>query len=77
MPASRADPAGPLAQRERLERFERFVKAWCVTAMPGTKPFFTGLWAVMRLSVIPEQLGGAGGNRVEWEIDDAVFKEAA
>ncbi len=45
--------------------------------MPGTKPFFTGLWGVMRLSVVPENLGGAGGNRIEWEIDDAVFKEAA
>jgi len=45
--------------------------------MPGTIPFFEGLWAVMRLQVIPEQLGGAGGNNIEWEFDDAVFKEAA
>ncbi|KAI0093024.1 hypothetical protein BDY19DRAFT_921611 [Irpex rosettiformis] len=77
MPASRADPSGPLARKERLERFERFIRAWCVQGMPGTKPFFTGLWSVMRLSVLPENLGGAGGNRIEWEIDDAVFKEAA
>jgi len=45
--------------------------------MPGTKPFFEGLWAVMRLQVIPESLGGAGRSRIEWELDDAVFKEAA
>ena len=77
MPASRADPSGPHACKERLEKFERFVRAWCVPGMPGTKPFFTGLWAVMRLSVLPENLGGAGANRIEWEIDDAVFKEAA
>jgi len=31
----------------------------------------------MRLQVIPANLGGAGANRIEWEFDDAVFKEAA
>ena len=31
----------------------------------------------MRLQVIPDKLGGAGKFRIEWEIDDAVFKEAA
>ncbi|EMD37334.1 hypothetical protein CERSUDRAFT_114012 [Gelatoporia subvermispora B] len=77
MPHSRADPGGPLARKERFERFERFVKTWCTTGMPGTKPFFQGLWAVMRLQIVPEHLGGAGGYRIEWEIDDAVFKEAA
>lgn len=35
------------------------------------------LWALMRLQVIPEDLGGAGRNRIDWEFDDAVFKEAA
>jgi len=29
------------------------------------------------LQVIPENLGGAGAYRIEWEFDDAVFKEAA
>jgi hypothetical protein len=62
---------------DRFERFERFVRTWCTAGMPGTQPFFEGLWAVMRLQVIPEQLGGAGGNKIEWEFDDAVFKEAA
>lgn len=45
--------------------------------MPGTKPFFESLWAIMRLQVLPETLGGAGPCRIRWEFDDAVFKEAA
>ncbi len=77
MPPSRADPNGPLARKERLDRFERFVRTWCTMGMPGTKPFFEGLWGVMRLAIIPTRLGGAGNLRIEWEIDDAVFKEAA
>ncbi|PCH43617.1 hypothetical protein WOLCODRAFT_138468 [Wolfiporia cocos MD-104 SS10] len=77
MPHSRADPDGPLAKKERYERFERFVRTWCTIGMPGTKPLFEGLWVVMRLQVVPEHLGGAGRFRIEWEIDDAVFKEAA
>ena len=35
------------------------------------------LWAIMRLQVVSEQLGGAGANRIDWELDDAVFKESA
>jgi hypothetical protein len=77
MPHARADPRGPAAQKERYERMARFVRNWCNTGMPGTKPFFEALWAVMRLQVIPKELGGAGRNRIEWELDDAVFKEAA
>lgn len=77
MPTSRSDPRGLLARKERYERFERFIKTWCTMGMPGTKPLFEGLWGLMRLSVLPEHLGGAGGKRIEWEIDDAVFKEAA
>ncbi|KAI0630303.1 hypothetical protein C8Q77DRAFT_1064434 [Trametes polyzona] len=76
MPHSRADPRGVLARKERYERFDRFVRTWCTMGMPGTKPFFQGLWAVMRLQVIPQELGGAGPFRIEWEIDDAVFKES-
>jgi len=77
MPQSRADPHGSLARKERYERLDRFIRTWCTMGMPGTKPFFQGLWAVIRLQVIPEKLGGAGGRRIEWEIDDAVFREAA
>ncbi|KAI0305451.1 hypothetical protein B0F90DRAFT_1666348 [Multifurca ochricompacta] len=75
-PLSRADPSGSAAQKERYESFARFIRSWCTVGMPGTKPFFEGLWALMRLQLIPERLGGAGGRRIDWEIDDAVFKEA-
>lgn len=75
-PLSRADPSGCAAQKERYETFERFVRNWCTVGMPGTKPFFEGLWALMRLQGVPERLGGAGGYRIHWEIDDAVFKES-
>lgn len=77
MPHSRADPSGPVARKERFDRLDRFVRTWCTMGMPGTKPFFEALWAAMRLQALPEQLGGAGGNRIQWEFDDAVFKEAA
>jgi hypothetical protein len=75
-PLSRADPTGSAAQKERYEAFERFVRSWCTVGMPGTKPFFEGLWALMRLQVVPEHLGGAGGHYIHWEIDDAVLKES-
>ncbi|KAG5353498.1 hypothetical protein C0989_006312 [Termitomyces sp. Mn162] len=74
---SRTDPQGTLAKKERYERVQRFISGWCTMGMPGTQPFFEALWAVMRLQAIPENLGGAGGFRIEWEFDDAVFKEAA
>jgi len=75
-PLSRADPTGCTAQKERFEAFEHFVRSWCTVGMPGTKSFFEGLWALMRLQIIPEHLGGAGRHLIHWEIDDAVFKEA-
>lgn len=77
MPHARAHPRDKVAQKERYERTERFVRNWCDAGMPGTKPFFEALWAVLRLQVIPDNLGGAGAYRIEWEFDDAVFKEAA
>ena len=77
MPYARVDPRGPVAQKERYERMARFVRNWCNMRMPSTKPFFEALWAVMRLQVLPDELGGAGRNRIEWELNDAVFKEAA
>jgi len=77
LPHSRSNPRSPVARKERYERFERFIRNWCTMGMPGPQPLFRGLWALMRLQVVPETLGGAGGNRIEWEIDDAVFKESA
>lgn len=77
MPHCRADPSGPAARQERLERFRKFIQTWCYTGMAGTRPFFESLWAVMRLQVIPLNLGGAGHHLIEWELDDAVFTESA
>ncbi|SJK97518.1 uncharacterized protein ARMOST_00770 [Armillaria ostoyae] len=42
-----------------------------------TQTTFPSVWALMRLQTIPENIGGAGCNRIDWEIDDAVFKETA
>lgn len=76
-PSSRANPRGKAAKKERYDRFYRFIKTWCITGMPGPRPFFQALWAVMRLQALPVELGGAGPNRIEWEFDDAVFQESA
>lgn len=73
---ARSDPRGKAAQKERYERLSRFIRTWCDSGMPGTTPFFESLWGILRLQIIPENLGGAGQNRLEWEIDDAVFKES-
>lgn len=77
MAHSRANPNGPVAAKERFDRLDKFVKTWCTVGMPGTKPFFQALWAIIRLQVVPVHLGGAGANRIRWEFDDAVFKESA
>ena len=78
MPAHcRSNPISAAAKQERLDRFDRFVKTWCNAGMPGTRPFFESLWAVMRLQIIPENLGGAGSRLMDWEFDDAVFIESA
>ncbi|KAF9263308.1 hypothetical protein L218DRAFT_927804 [Marasmius fiardii PR-910] len=76
-PHARLDINGPAAKKERYERFERFLRSWCTMGMPGPQPFFQSLWAIMRLQVLPETVGGAGNSRIEWQFDDAVFKEAA
>ena len=77
MPHCRANPDGPSARDERKEHLDRFIKAWCNVGMPGARPFFEGLWAIMRLQLVPEKLGGAGRRRILWEFDDAVFMESA
>ncbi|KAJ7187979.1 hypothetical protein C8R46DRAFT_1053238 [Mycena filopes] len=75
MPHARANPGGNVARKERYERFERFVRMWCTMGMPGPQPFFQTLWAIMRLQIVPEGIGGAGRNKIEWEFDDAVLRE--
>lgn len=75
--AARANPHGPAARKERHERFSAFISTWCSPTIPGPLPFFQGLWALMRLQALSLQLGGAGQHLIEWEIDDAVFRETA
>ncbi|KAJ7091193.1 hypothetical protein C8R44DRAFT_414820 [Mycena epipterygia] len=75
LPHARANPHGNVAKKERYERFERFVRTWCTMGMPGPQPFFQSLWAIMRLQIVPEGIGGAGRNKIEWEFDDAVLRE--
>lgn len=76
-PSSRANQFSKAAKKERFLRFNRLLKTWCTAGMPGTRPFFHGLWAVLRLQILPVTLGGAGSRRIEWEFDDAVFQESA
>lgn len=76
-PSSRANPSGKAAKKERYDRFSLFLRTWCISGMPGPRPFFQGLWAMLRLQVLPADLGGAGPRRIEWECDDAVFQESA
>ncbi|KAJ7217856.1 hypothetical protein GGX14DRAFT_598294 [Mycena pura] len=75
-PHARANPRGNVANKERYERFERFARTWCSMGMPGPQPFFQSLWAIMRLQIVPEGLGGAGRNVILWEFDDAVLRES-
>lgn len=77
MPAARSNPSGPLAREERRDKLQRFIQAYCLSEMPGTHPFFAGLYGLLRLQSLPEKLGGAGERTMEWEIDDAVFLESA
>lgn len=75
-PGLRLTPRSSDSRKHRLERFTRFVKMYCSQTAPGTLPFFEGLHAVLRLQLLPANLGGAGQQRIEWEVDDAVFMES-
>ena len=76
-PYAQSHPLGSAAQEERYQRMSQFISTWCNVGMPSTKPFFEALWAIMRLQGISEKRGGSRKNRIEWELDDAVFIEAA
>ncbi|KAG8785455.1 hypothetical protein FRC15_001316 [Serendipita sp. 397] len=76
-PLHRKIPLSDGAKLERLERLEKFLGVWATSGNIGTRPFLDGLFAILRLQALPEKLGGAGGRRLAWEIDDAVFKESA
>jgi len=76
-PMNRQNPTSDSAKLERLERVQKLINVWATSGNVGTRPFFEGLFAVLRLQGLPENLGGAGDRRMSWEIDDAVFKESA
>jgi hypothetical protein len=57
--------------------FQSYAMLSFLITLKVLKYTFVSLWAIMRLQVVPDKLGGAGKFRIEWEIDDAVFKEAA
>ncbi|KAG9012813.1 hypothetical protein FRB93_001367 [Tulasnella sp. JGI-2019a] len=75
-PNLRLAPSSNEARKHRLDKFTRFIKTYCLQTAPGTLPFFEGLHGVLRLQLLPANLGGAGQQRIEWEVDDAVFMES-
>jgi hypothetical protein len=76
-PLARNESTSVKARTERKERLGKFLSTWCTTGAGGVEPFFRGLWAVLRAqSRGEESRGGAGGRKVIWEIDDAVFLES-
>ncbi|KAK8858791.1 hypothetical protein IAR55_003021 [Kwoniella newhampshirensis] len=76
-PLARQDSSGVRAKTERREKMSKFVSTWCTSNTGGVEPFFRGLWGSLRAQSRGEQKhGGAGGSRVVWEIDDAVFLES-
>jgi hypothetical protein len=77
MPSSRSSPNSARAKKERAEKFGHFIRTHCVATLPGTHPFFHGLYTALRLQTLPSNLGGAGERLIEWEFDDAVFMESA
>ena len=77
-PAARLNLSSSRAKGERKLRFGEFVDTWCTGVNAGgVEPFFRGLWGVLRGQGRGEgRHGGAGGHRVIWEVDDAVFLES-
>ncbi|KAK4688381.1 hypothetical protein P7C73_g1735, partial [Tremellales sp. Uapishka_1] len=76
-PMARQDLISARAKTERKDRFHKFVTTWCSSTAGGVEPFFRGLWAVFRVqSRGSVTQGGAGKQRVVWEVDDAVFLES-
>ncbi|KAL7415415.1 hypothetical protein BDY24DRAFT_349333 [Mrakia frigida] len=73
---NRRDPNGKGARREREERLKVFLTDYGGKNEVGPRPFLLGVWTALRLQGGKEEKGGAGGRRVEWEVDDAVWMEA-
>lgn len=71
----RREPRGAVAKRERRDRLKRFLDTHAGKNNIGPAPLLSALAAVLRLQAQADKKGGAGGSRVEWEIDDAVWME--
>lgn len=66
----RREPRGAVAKRERRHRLALFLKTHAGKNNIGPAPLLSALAAVLRLQAQAVKKGGAGGSRVEWEIDD-------
>nr|XP_019045380.1 hypothetical protein I302_05769 [Kwoniella bestiolae CBS 10118]OCF24310.1 hypothetical protein I302_05769 [Kwoniella bestiolae CBS 10118] len=76
-PLARQDLISPRAKAERCEKAQKFISTWCTSKTGGVEPFFRGLWGALRAQSRGDaNRGGAGGSRLVWEIDDAVFLES-
>nr|XP_031864418.1 uncharacterized protein CI109_000332 [Kwoniella shandongensis]KAA5531490.1 hypothetical protein CI109_000332 [Kwoniella shandongensis] len=76
-PLARQELVGVRARAERRDRMGKFVSTWCTSNSGGVEPFFRGLWGSLRAQSRGDQRrAGGGGNRIVWEIDDAVFLES-
>lgn len=67
---ARRDPRGSIAKKERRERLKRFLDTHAGKNNVGPAPLLTSLAAVLRLQAQAAKKGGAGGARVQWEVDD-------
>jgi hypothetical protein len=76
-PLTRQDLRSTRAKMERRSKLQEFCTRWCQKGAVGVEPFFRALYVCMLLQGKGERgVGGAGGKRVVWEVDDAVFMEA-
>jgi len=76
-PLSRQELRSKRAKTERHAKLNEFVTRWCQKSAVCVEPFFRALYVCLLLQGKGERgIGGAGGKRVVWEIDDAVFMEA-
>lgn len=62
-----------LARQQRKEMLKEFLKGHADKNLVGTIPFLKSLYKVLEL----QTHGEVGRKRVEWEVDESVFTEAA
>jgi hypothetical protein len=57
--------------------FDAFISSDLLLRSGTEYRFLPLVYALLVLQNLPSSYGGAGRRRMEWELDDAVFKEAA